>query len=228
MSEGVRFAELVSQMAHELRSPLTSIKGFSATLVKRWDRFDDDQRLQFIETIHADSERMARIVSEVLDLARLEADRLELNPAIVNVADKVDRILAHLAQRAGVERVTKEVGVEVTLWADGDRFERGLENLVENALKFSESGPVTISATTTDDSVSVSVTDEGIGIEPEREAGLFSGPGPRGQQAAPTATGLGLYLTRRLLEAQGGSISVTSEPGGGSTFTITLPRRAPG
>src|SRR3712207_2735425 len=82
----VGFAELISKIAHELRSPLTSVKGFSATLVKRWDRFTDEQRLQFVETIHSDAERMGRIVSEVLDLARLEANRLEIHPVEVAVA----------------------------------------------------------------------------------------------------------------------------------------------
>ena len=76
----VGFAELISKIAHELRSPLTSVKGFSATLLKRWDRFTDEQRLQFVETIHADAERMGRIVSEVLDLARLEANRSRSTP----------------------------------------------------------------------------------------------------------------------------------------------------
>src|ERR671910_1340909 len=86
-----RFAELISKIAHELRSPLTSVKGFSATLVKRWDRFTDEQKLQFVETIHADAERMGRIVSEVLDLARLETGRFELNPTAVNAKATVDR-----------------------------------------------------------------------------------------------------------------------------------------
>jgi signal transduction histidine kinase len=73
------FAESIAKVAHELRSPLTSLQGFSAMLVKRWDQFTDEQRFQLIEAIHADSKRMARIVSEVLDLARLEAGRLELS-----------------------------------------------------------------------------------------------------------------------------------------------------
>ena len=76
-----RLAEMISKMAHELRSPLTSVKGFSSMLMKRWDRFTDEQKFQFVETIHHDAERMSRIVSEVLDLARLESGRLELHKA---------------------------------------------------------------------------------------------------------------------------------------------------
>jgi signal transduction histidine kinase len=78
-----RIADMISKIAHELRSPLTSVKGFSSMLIAKWDRFTDEQRRQFVETIHADAERMGRIVSEVLDLARMEAGRLQLNPVPV-------------------------------------------------------------------------------------------------------------------------------------------------
>lgn len=226
MSEEVRFAELISKMAHELRSPLTSIKGFSATLVKRWDRFSDEDRRQFVETIHADAERMARIVSEVLDLARLEAGRLELHRSELDVATVAGKAVTHLSGRTGLERVALEVPSDLTVWADQDRLERGLANLIENALKFSESGPVTVRGAALDEGrVAISVTDEGIGISEDRLDQVFSGPAPRNQHAAPTGTGLGLHLTRRLLEAQGGSISVTSKLDSGSTFTVILPRQ---
>lgn len=225
MSEEVRFAELISRMAHELRSPLTSIKGFSATLMKRWDRFSEEDRRQFVETIHADAERMARIVSEVLDLARLEAGRLEFHTTQVDVAAIAGKAVAHLSGRTGVERVALEVPEELKVWADEERLERGLANLIENAIKFSESGPVTVTGSSIEDGrVAISVKDEGVGISEEHLGEVFSGPGPRTQQAAPSGTGLGLHLTRRILEAQGGSISVMSEVDGGSTFTVILPR----
>ena len=225
MSEEVRFAELISRMAYELRSPLTSIKGFSSTLVKRWERFSDEDRRQFVETIHADAERMARIVSEVLDLARLEAGRLELHNSRLDVATVAGKAVTHLSGRAGLERVTVQIPTDLTVWADQDRLERGLANLIENALKFSESGPVTVTGTpVANGMVAISVTDEGIGIREEDLAHVFSGPGPRTQHAAPSGTGLGLHLTRRLLEEQGGSISVTSKVDSGSTFTVILPR----
>src|SRR5918994_5081612 len=96
--DDVRFADLISKIAHELRSPLTSVKGFSATLVKRWDRFTDDQKLQFVETIHSDAERMGRIVSEVLDLARLESGRLEIHPADVEIAPIARQSAEHLRE----------------------------------------------------------------------------------------------------------------------------------
>ena len=222
----VGFAELISKIAHELRSPLTSVKGFSATLVKRWDRFTDDQRLQFVETIHADAERMGRIVSEVLDLARLESNQLELHAQEVPIRAIAKQSAQHLAGLAGGERVAVEVDEDMTAFVDAERLGHMLRNLIENAIKFSDEGGITVSAHRTGDGVEITVTDSGIGIEADRLEDLFSGPAPSGQRSGPSGTGLGLYLTRRLVEAHGGSISVTSEPDKGSTFVLRLPANA--
>ena len=219
----VGFAELISKIAHELRSPLTSVKGFSATLIKRWDRFTDEQRMQFVETIHADAERMGRIVSEVLDLARLEANRLELHPQDVPVHTVAHQSAEHLSGLPGGDRVAVEIDSGLTAYVDPERLGHMLRNLIENAIKFSDEGAITIAARGVNGIVEVLVTDAGVGIEPERLDELFSGPGPTGQRSGPSGTGLGLYLTRRLAEAHGGSISVTSEPGEGTTFTLKLP-----
>ena len=224
MDDEARFAELISGAGHELRSPLTSIKGFSSTLVKRWDRFTDEQRLQFIETIHSDSERMSRIVSEVLDLARVEVGQLELQlgPVDLSVATKI--VLERLEDRAGIERVEVDIPDGLSAWTDRERFERSLENLVENAIKFSEEGPVRIVASEKDGAILLTIANSGEGIAPERLPKLFSGPGPRGQKA-PTGTGLGLLLTQRILRAQGASITVDSRLGEGTTFTLKLPAK---
>jgi signal transduction histidine kinase len=228
MSEPSQFAELISRVAHELRSPLTSIKGFSATLVKRWDRFSNDQRFQFVKTIHYDSQRMSRIVTEVLDLARLEASRIEFQSGLFRVKELIRQAVASLDSFEDTERVEIEASDDLSVWADGERLARGIANLVENALKFSNDGAVRVLAERSGSDVAISVSDEGVGIEPERLPTVFSGPGPPGQAATPSGSGFGLYLTRRLLEAQGGSISVTSALDKGSTFTITLPSREPG
>jgi signal transduction histidine kinase len=218
----VSFAELISKIAHELRSPLTSVKGFSATLVDRWDRFTDEQRLQFVETIHADAERMGRIISEVLDLARLEAGRLELHPDDVQVATVARRALDQLPG-AGDGRVVIDVDSAVIVHADPERLGHVLTNLIENAVKFSDDGPITVSAVANGESVEIVVVDEGIGIEEGRQAEIFSGPAPTGQRSGPSGTGLGLYLTRRLVEAHAGSIAVESTLGEGARFIVTLP-----
>lgn len=193
MTDEARFAELISAAGHELRSPLTSIKGFSSTLVKRWDRFTDEQRLQFIETIHSDSERMSRIVSEVLDLARAEVGRLELQLGPVDLSVSTKVVLERLEDRAGIERVEVDIPDGLSAWTDRERFERSLENLVENAIKFSDEGAVLVSASEEGSNILVTVVDSGEGIAPERLPHLFSGAGPRGQKAP---TGMGLGVTR--------------------------------
>jgi signal transduction histidine kinase len=218
------FAELISKSAHELRSPLTAVQGFSGTLVKRWDRFSDEQRLQLVETIYADAQRMGRIISEVLDLARMESGRFELSLEEVMLDDLARRVADNATRLSGAERVVVAVPEGLTVRADASRLEHLLDNLVENAIKFSDEGSVELGARASeDDMVEVWVEDRGIGIAPERLPKIFSGPAPSGQRSAPTGTGLGLYLAKGLVDAHGGSIDVRSEPGVGSTFTVRLP-----
>jgi signal transduction histidine kinase len=224
VSENVQFAEMISKIAHELRSPLTSVKGFSSTLVRRWDRFTDEQKLQFVETIHSDAERMARIVSEVLDLARLEANRLELHLGDANVAAVAQQAASNWSELPGADRIELDVDDEVTAYADPERLGHVLSNIIENAIKFSDEGPIKVSArSTTDGMVEITVSDQGVGIDDDAIASVFSGPAPHAQRAGPSGTGLGLYLTRRLVEAHNGSIAVESQHGEGSTFIVRLP-----
>jgi signal transduction histidine kinase len=221
--EDVRFAELISGIAHELRSPLTSVKGFSSTLIKKWDRFSDEQRFQFVESIHSDADRMARIVSEVVDLARLESGRLELYPQDTDIHAAAGRAVAELAGLQGADRIVLEIPEGCQAWVDPIRLQRMIFNLVENAIKYSDEGPITVHAAPSNGAVDLVVSDEGIGIDPTRMPGLFDGPGPSGQRVAPSGTGLGLLLTRKLAEAQGGTVSVENRPPQGSSFTVRLP-----
>lgn len=220
-----RVADMIGKIAHELRSPLTSVKGFSSMLLTRWDRFTDEQRLQFIETINADAERMSRIVTEVLDLARMEAGRLEIHPLAVEVGAVASKAAERVAELPGFERVTTDVPADLLAWADPDRLESVLTNILENALKFSQAGPINVvGRKESEGMIEIAVTDEGVGIERNRLDYVFAGPSPRVPKAAtPKGSGLGLYLSKGLIEAHGGSISVTSEPGRGSTFTVSLP-----
>jgi signal transduction histidine kinase len=227
MSE-VQLAELISKIAHELRSPLTSVKGFSSMLITRWDRFTDEQRFQLVETIAADADRMARIVSEVLDLARMEAGRLELNITEVPARVVVDRALARTKELPGAERVEVSIPGDLVVLGDVDRLEAIVANLLENAIKFSDEGPIEIAGSGSGATASISVRDRGIGIPPDGLEHVFSGTRPPGEGAVPTGTGLGLYLTRGLVELHGGSISVASKLGEGSTFTVSLPGASDG
>jgi signal transduction histidine kinase len=176
-----------------------------------------------VETIHSDAERMSRIVSEVLDLARIEAGRLELNLADINVATVADKAAAQVAKLPGADRLSVDVQPELTVHADATRLEHIVTNLVENGIKFSDKGPVRLSAEPSEGQIAITVTDEGVGIEEERMPHVFSGPAPTGQGATPIGTGLGLYLTKRLVEAHGGSVEVQSVRDRGSRFTVKLP-----
>lgn len=219
-----RLAEMISKMAHELRSPLTSVKGFSSILMKRWDRFTDEQRFQFVETIHHDAERMSRIISEVLDLARLESGRLELHRAQHELLPIAQRASGNLAAMPGVERIEVNVGDGVVVDADAERLESVLTNLLENALKFSDVGPISLEASVEGDMTLIKVTDLGVGVEKGRLEEIFQGPQPaHGGAAMPTGGGLGLYLARGVLGAHGGSISIDSKAGEGATFILRLP-----
>jgi len=222
--DDVRFAEMISKIAHELRSPLTSVKGFSSTLVSRWDRFTDEQRKQFVETIHTDAERMARIVSEVLDLARLEANRLELNPNQVPLRALVQKVAESHSELTGTARISIEVDEEEIVWADPERLTHVLSNLIENAIKFSDDGPIEVTAERTlEGGLTVRVSDQGVGIDRDTLPHVFEGPTAAAQKAMPSGSGLGLYLSRRLVEAHGGSLEVESTEGAGATFSVTLP-----
>ncbi|MEA2460843.1 MAG: hypothetical protein QOH90_1020 [Actinomycetota bacterium] len=223
MTDQVSFAEMISKIAHELRSPLTSVKGFSSTLVSRWDRFTDEQRRELVGVIHSDAERMGRIVTEVLDLARLESNRLELHQTLSELKPIGEKALHDRAALEGADRVRLEIPEGVKAWVDPDRFLHVASNLIENAIKFSDDGAIVVTARGEGDETVFEVTDEGVGIAPDRIEGIFSGPGPTGQKSTPSGTGLGLYLSRRLIEAHKGSIQVASQMGRGSTFTVRLP-----
>ncbi len=219
----VSFAELISKIAHELRSPLTSVKGFSATLIKRWDRFTDEQRRQFVATIHADAERMGRIISELLDLARLEAGRFEMNRFDVPLADVARKAAEAVEELEGSERIAIDIEPGLSAWGDPERLAHVLTNLLENAVRFSDDGAIRVSASSSDGEVHIEISDEGVGISEDRLDEVFSGPGPKGQRSGPRGTGLGLYLTRKLVEVHGGRVAVVSEIDKGSTFTVSLP-----
>jgi signal transduction histidine kinase len=222
------FAELLSMIAHELRSPLTAVQGFSGTLVKRWERFSDEQKRQLVEVIYSDAERMGRIISEVLDLARMESGRLELRRQEVNVAALVATARARISRLDGAERIADDVDDSLTVWADPERVQLVLGNLIENGVKFSDEGAVEVGAERSGDEIEISVRDAGVGIEPARLTEVWSEPAPSGQRATPSGSGLGLYLAKRLVEAHGGSVAVESTVGAGSRFAIRLPARGDG
>jgi signal transduction histidine kinase len=135
----------VSTVAHELRSPLTSVKGFTATLLNKWSRFTDDQKRVMLETVNADADRVTRLITELLDVSRLESGRMEVHRQLVDLADRARKIIAgRVASGDAEDRFRLEVhgGVPET-WLDADKIDQILGNLVENAVRHG-AGIVTI------------------------------------------------------------------------------------
>ena len=235
-------AELVSTVAHELRSPLTSVKGFTATLLNKWGRFTDDQKRVMLETVNADADRVTRLITELLDVSRIESGRMEVHRQLVDLPDRARRIIAGRVAAGDAEgrfRLEVHSGLPET-WLDADKIDQILGNLVENAVRHG-AGIVTIvveparmddEAAGAPDAVAVSVRDQGEGISPEVAPRVFRrfwrgkprGGSRRGQHGG--GTGLGLYIVKGLVEAHGGTIGVRCAPGGGAEFRFILPAGA--
>jgi signal transduction histidine kinase len=222
-------SDFVAIASHELRTPLTAIHGYVTTLARRWERLSPDESRRFLDTISRQSERMARLVEDLLLVSKIEAGTIRINAQPVTVA----AVLEGTVESLGPEdrsRIRLEVSDgDGPALLDQDRVDQVLRNLIGNALKFSPpSSPVVVRATTRDGTIRLSVTDRGIGIPPEHLPHVFE----RFHQAGSVLTrqaegaGLGLYITKRLVEAMGGTIGVSSSPGLGSTFEVVLPQPA--
>jgi signal transduction histidine kinase len=222
-------AELVSTVAHELRSPLTSVKGFTATLLAKWHRFTDDQKVVMLETVNADADRVTRLITELLDVSRIESGRMEVSRQLVSIPERALKLIAgRVAYGDAPEKFRVEVQDDLPeTWLDADKTDQILGNLVENAVRHG-AGIVTIVVEdvsgTDGPAVAVSVRDQGEGISPEVATRVFR-QFWRGKRRG--GTGLGLYIVKGLVEAQGGTITVGRAPGGGAEFRFILPAGAP-
>ncbi|MFF1543186.1 ATP-binding protein [Streptomyces sp. NPDC058291] len=225
-------AELIATVAHELRSPLTSVKGFTATLLAKWSRFTDDQKRLMLETVDADADRVTRLIAELLDISRIDSGRLEVRRQPVDMGAAVGRhIQAYVAAGQPADRFLLRIEQPLpALWADPDKVDQVLSNLLENAVRHGE-GTVTIDVTPAaspregeDTGTSVTVSDEGAGIPEESMNRVFTRFW-RGSKRG--GTGLGLYIVKGIVEAHGGAITVGRAPAGGAEFRFTLPVAAP-
>ena len=218
-------ADLVSTVAHELRSPLTSVKGFTATLLAKWERFTDEQKRLMLETVNADADRVTRLISELLDVSRIDSGRLELRRQVVDVPERARKAIAgQIAAGQPEQRFCVDGPPDLPeIWADPDKLDQILGNLIENAVRHG-GGTITIEVVPAGDGVAVTVADEGPGIPPEALPRLFTKFWRSGRRGG---TGLGLYITKGLVEAHGGRIEAATAPGGGARFRFTLPAGTP-
>jgi signal transduction histidine kinase len=242
-----RRADLVSTVAHELRSPLTSVKGFTATLLAKWTRFTDDQKRVMLETVNADADRVTRLITELLDVSRIEAGRIEVHRQLVDIPHRAEKIVAgRVAAGDSPDRFRIEAPADLPeTWLDADKVDQILGNLVENAVRHG-AGTVTvvvepvetvsaravnrpdgiaaIPGSTETGAVAVSVRDEGDGVAPELVPRIFR---QFWRAKRRGGAGLGLYIVKGLVEAHGGTITVQAAPGGGAEFRFTMPAGGP-
>ncbi|MEU3223744.1 PAS domain-containing sensor histidine kinase [Streptomyces sp. NPDC006976] len=223
-------AELIATVAHELRSPLTSVKGFTATLLAKWERFTDAQKRLMLETVYADANRVTRLITELLDISRIDSGRLELRRQPVDLSAAVERhVRAHTAAGQDPGRfLVRTCQPLPAVWADPDKVDQVLGNLLENAVRHGE-GTVTIDvapapAKSDERGAAVTVSDEGPGIPEESMSRVFTRFW-RGSKRG--GTGLGLYIVKGIVEAHGGTITVGRGPGGGAEFRFMLPVSTP-
>jgi len=220
-------SDLVATVSHEIRSPLTSVKGFTRTLLLKWDRYSDEQKLTFLETINEDADRVTRLLKELLDVSRIDANRVQLHISGTDMAKIANDVAEKAGQRPDGEGrdlvVRVAEGVAGLVFADPDKIEQILTNLVNNALCYAPESQVRIEVEPWGDGgVQVVVDDDGPGIPAEQQRAIFRKFG-RGRESRRAGTGLGLYITRGLARAHGGDVIVASVPDQGATFTLTVP-----
>jgi signal transduction histidine kinase len=216
-------SDLVATVAHELRSPLTGVRGFTGTLLARWDKFSDDQKKLIMQSVHADTDRLTRLIAELLEVARIDTGRLSLHPRPIEVTAAVERVTHSV--RAGTGREVNfdpDPGLPQIL-ADPDRFAQVLTNLVDNAVRHGEGQVrVSVAASTLEgqEFVDVVVEDEGEGISPAIRKRVFTKFWKHGTRGG---SGLGMYIAHGLVTAHGGRISIDDAEGGGARIETSWP-----
>jgi signal transduction histidine kinase len=229
-------SQFVSSMSHELRTPLNAIIGLTDMLVTNAARFGTEKATEPLQRVHRAGTHLLGLINQVLDLSKIEAGKLELNPQTVQLAPLIDEVVGTARQLAGQNKNRLVVEAQDNLGAltvDPMRLRQILLNLLSNACKFTTAGEVKLAARKVSNGstfVEFAVSDTGIGMTAEQQAKLFE---EFSQADATTAqrfggTGLGLAITRKLARMMGGDVTVASEPGKGSVFTVRLPAGASG
>jgi signal transduction histidine kinase len=225
--------ELLSTIAHELRTPLTAVRTSVGLLLDPAVEPSHEQQRTLLGTIDRNATRMQRVVGDILDLARFRAGRVQLQLRRFDARELAASAITSVAPLAATRGQAIELvapAERVPVFADYRRLEQAVVNLLSNANTYSPEGSrITVSVGSAGDSVSWAVADEGHGIAPEDQARLFERffVAGRDRRAAVSGVGLGLPITRLIVEAHGGRIDVESRVGRGSTFTITVPARGP-
>lgn len=218
-------SDFVSMVSHELRAPLTNING-SIELMLADDQMDPEVQHAMLRIIGEQSARLTRLVQGILNVSRIEARKLEIHPQTVSVRPLIEKVIANLPRSGNRHDFRLPDEPLPAVRADPDRLEEILTNLIDNAVKYSPNGgTIELKAQPNDGWLVISVSDPGVGIPPKELQKIFEKfhRVDRGDARTTYGHGLGLYISKRLIEAHGGDIWVESRLGEGSTFSFTLP-----
>jgi two-component system sensor histidine kinase KdpD len=219
---------MIDSITHELRTPLTSIKGAATALLEVGAEQESTRELLTI--IDEESDRLNRLVSEAVEMAQLDAQQVQMHFAAVSVLQLVEQARETCAWVEEQHPLKIDIAAELQIKADPGYLKKVICNLLENAAKYSKPDtPITISAERRGRSIAVSIADRGIGIDPSEQSLIFERfYRARSQSEGTGGTGMGLAISRSIIEAHGGHIDVTSQPGQGSVFTFTMPATSAG
>ena len=219
-------SEFVSMVSHELRTPLTSIRGFSEILEDKC--LEPEKKQEFYRIILSESERLSRLINNLLNLSRIEAG-IELNRVMTDLVELVEEDMELFQSQTDIHELKYAGSRQLPpVYCDQDRMHQVVKNLLSNAVKYSPQGGVIEVETGVEGKyVTLSVTDHGIGIPQEDLPHIFERFRRAENQGLSgiTGTGLGLAIVKHLVELHGGKVTVRSEPGKGSTFTVYVPMR---
>jgi signal transduction histidine kinase len=223
-------SEFLANMSHELRTPMNAILGFSEVLAEGMFGDINEKQAEYLRDILESGRHLLSLINDILDLSKIEAGRMELEPTDFDLPSAIDNALTLVRERAGRRGIMLGRAIDErvgTIRADERKVKQVLLNLLSNALKFTpEGGRIDVWAGVTDGMVEVSVADTGVGIAPEDQEAVFEEFRQVGTADKKVeGTGLGLALSRKFIEHHGGRIWVKSQLGQGSTFTFTLPVR---
>ena len=216
----------LANVSHELRTPLTSIRAFSEILMSYPD--DDETQEEFLQIISSESERLTRLVNDVLDVTKIESGQMDWRDESIDTSDLLEKCARTIAPLFEHSSLFFDQHVPANLPAirgDRDRLQQVIHNLLNNAMKFTSEGTVGLHVTVIGAEVHIKVSDTGIGIAPADQERVFEKFQQVGDTLTgkPKGTGLGLTICRDIVAHHGGRLTLESEPGRGSTFTITLP-----
>ena len=222
-------SEFLANMSHELRTPLNAIIGFSEMLDEQMFGDLNEKQAEYVKDIHSSGKHLLSLINDILDLAKVEAGRMELNVSEFNLPATIDNALTLVRERAARHglKLSAQVDPDLSdLTGDERKVKQVLLNLLSNAVKFTpEGGSVTVRARRDGAVAEIAVIDTGVGIAPADQAAVFEEFKQVGNDVTKKGegTGLGLALARSFVELHGGRIWLTSEPGKGSSFIFTLP-----